>query len=147
MEFGLTQYYSVEISDSTNSINSLSDGINEFVKNKEYGNSIKELFIGVICVNPKFEPFFKPRKPKYTANKKQIYKEGFNYEIERCLEYDIVIDFESFKNASNDERVKILGDEIIKSFDVIGGIKIKNKDFNIEKFRDDIEHYLKKIYS
>ena len=144
MEFGLTQYVSAEISDFSNSINSLSDGIKEFVKNKEYGSSIKELFVGIVCVSTKFETFFKPRIPKYTANKKQIHKEGFNYEIERCLEYDIKIDFGLFKNASDKERIKIIAEELIKSLRIIDEMKIKNKDFNTGKFRNDIELYLKK---
>jgi len=144
MEFGLAQYLSAEISDFSNSINSLSDGIKEFVRNKEYGSSIKELFVGVICVSPKFETFFKPRILKYTANKKQIHKEGFNYEIERCLEYDIKIDFELLKNASDNERIKIIAEELIKSLRIIDEMKIKNKDFNTEKFRNNIELYLKK---
>jgi hypothetical protein len=144
MEFGLAQYISAEISDFSESINSLSDGIKEFVKNKEYGSSINELFIGVVCVSPKFETFFKPRVPKYTANKKQVHKEGFNYEIERCLEYDIKLDFELFKNATDNERIIIIAEELIKSLRIIDEMKIKIKDFNTGEFRKDIELYLKK---
>lgn len=144
MELGLAQYVSVEISDFSNSINSLSDSIKEFARNKEYGSSIKALFIGVICVSPKFENFFKPREPKYTANKKQIHKEGFTYEIEKCLEYDIKIDFELVRNTSDNDRIKIIAEELIKSLRILDEIKIKNKDFNTEKFRNDIELYLKK---
>jgi hypothetical protein len=143
MEFGLAQYTSVEISQKNHLINSLSDDMKNFLYKKNYGSGIKSLFIGIICVSPNYEAFFKPRKPKYTDKKKKIKKDGIEYEIEKCLEYDIKLDYKSFSMASDSEVKKIIANGILKSLGVLDEIKLKINDFNTKMFRKDLEHFFK----
>ena len=90
MNFGLAVNVSVEIRNKTYLIHSLSDGLEAEFKNKTYGNDIKTLTIGVLCVSPQFEQFYKKEiKPKYTKGPKAINPDGIPFTLEDSLEYDI----------------------------------------------------------
>lgn len=143
MKISLAQYTSVEISKQVMFITSFSDELKKHFMNKDYGNDLKEIAIGVICVSIGFENFFKPRKPKYTKDVKKVESEGFSYEIEKCLEYDVKLDFATFKNSTEEENRKLLAREILSSLSVLGGMKSKIKDFETEKFKADLENYFK----
>ncbi|MCW3162845.1 Imm44 family immunity protein [Chryseobacterium oryctis] len=140
MNFGLAITISREIT-NTNIITELSDDMERYLKNKNYGNDIKEVVIGIICVSQGFEQFYKPKKARYTKDKKIIKSEGFEYEIEKCLEYSIKLDFEEFQSSSEEERKKIISREILLSLDTLESIKKKIKDFNWEQFKQDLENY------
>lgn len=145
MEFGLSEYISVEISKKSHLITLLSEEMKSFLHEEEYGSSLKSLFIGIVCVSPQFETFFKPRKPKYIKDKKTIISQAtrVQYEIEKCLEYDIKIDFETFKNGKESECRKLLAKEILESLSVLDDMKGKINDFNAEQFKADLENYFK----
>lgn len=144
MKFGLAQYTSREVDKEAQFITSFSDNLETNFHNKAYGKDINEIIIGVICVSKDFEQFFKPKKPKYTKDKKNIKTEGFEYEIEKCLEYSIKIDFNEFKSANDElQRKKILSREILLSLSSSDSIKKKIKDFNWEQFKQDLENYFK----
>lgn len=141
MRIALVQYTSDEIRKEADFLTFLSDSLESNFKNKNYGVDINELIIGVICVSKNFEPFFIPQKPKYIKEKK-IKKSkytGLEYEVEKCLTYDIKLDFNEFKNAENDtERKKILAKSIFDSLIIFDEMKKKIKDFNIELFKSDL---------
>lgn len=144
MKLALAQYTSREVDKETQFITSFSDTLEAYFHNKVYGEDINEIVIGVICVSEGFEQFFKPKKPKYTKEKKSIKSEGFEYEIEKCLEYSINIDFNEFKNANDElQRKKILSRDILLSIDNLDLIKKKIKHFNWEQFKRDLETYFK----
>lgn len=145
MEFGLSEYVSVEISKKSYLITSLSEDIKDFLKDKEYGESLNSLFIGIICVSPQFETFFKSRNPKYTKNKKTFISKTtkVKYAIENCLEYDVKICFEEFNNGLEVDCRKLLANGILQSLKVVEGMKVKIKDFNFEEFKADLEKYFK----
>lgn len=146
MEFALAIYISIEIDKKSSVIQKISDDLGNYFKTKDYGDSIKSLIIGIVCVSPNFKQFFKPRKPKYTKDKKVLISQATNekFEIEKCFEYDVEIDFESFRNISDNEAKKIIEKEIIKSLKVFEEMKLKIKDFNTAKFEEDLEHFFMK---
>lgn len=114
MKFSLVQYTTDEISPKSNMITSISNEIEAFLKNKDYGADIDSLFIGVVCVNPQFEQFFQSRE-KYTKSKKM-------------LEYSMKLDFENFKNSVENDAVEILVQGILTS------IEKAIEKFNINSF-------------
>lgn len=73
MNFGLSKEISKEISKDIASkldvFTEIFNNLNEFFSDKSYGESIDILTIGLICVGPEFESFFKPRY-KYIKSKK-----------------------------------------------------------------------------
>ena len=144
MDFGLAQYTSIEVDKETGFITPYSDSLSVFFKKKNYGDDIKDITINIICVSENFEPFFKPKKPKYLKEKKLIESYGFKYEIENRLIYELKIDFNEFKNAQDEmSRKKILSREILSSLDTLDSIKKKIKDFDWEAFKKDFETYFK----
>lgn len=141
MELALAQYTSIEIEKQSSFITSFSDSLETHFRDKWYGSDIKKIAIGIICVSRGFESFAKPKPPKYTKNKKKIEHEGFSHEVEKCLEYDVKLDFEAFKNNTESGRKQQLATDIMNSLSVLDTMKAKIKDFDIEKFKADIENY------
>lgn len=143
MNFSIALYTSREIVNKSNLIISLSNAIKEYFENKSYGVDLKSIIVGLICVSPQSEAFFKQRKPKYNKEKKSVKSEGFEYENEKYLEYDLKIDFQSFKNADEEEARKILAREILASLSVFEKMKSKITDFDMNRFKADLEEYFK----
>lgn len=142
MEFGLAVNVSVEIRNKTQSIHSLSNELKVYFKNKNYGSSIKSYAIGIICVSPQFDQFYKKEiKPKYTKGVKIINPDGIPFTLEHSFEYRIKIDYDSFKNADEEEARKILAREILTSLVVFEKMKSKIKDFDYISFKADLEDY------
>ncbi|QOG04746.1 hypothetical protein [Flavobacterium sp. MDT1-60] len=143
MKLALAQYTSADIVKETNFITDFSNDLKSHFSKKEYGDGLKNIVIGIICVSSSLEFFFKPRRPKYTKNKKHIKSEGFEYDIEKYLEFDLKLDFEIIKIASNGEAKKYLAQEILKSLDIIETMEAKIKDFDLINFKRDLEDYFK----
>jgi len=143
MKIGLALYTSAEIRNKSRCLIDFSDEMKRYFLKKNYGNDLSEIVIGIICVSPNFEQFFKPRRPKYTKDKKHIKSEGFEYDIEKCLSYDIKLDFETCKNGTEEECRKFLAREILQSLTVLDVMKNKIKDFDTLQFRTDLESYFK----
>lgn len=142
MEFGLAIIGNIEQAKS-NLIVKLSDVMDIFFKTKDYGKDVKSYTIGIVCVAPEFEQFFKGKKPKYTKGKKVINPDGISFTLEDSFEYSIKIDFETFKNGTEEECQRLLAKEILQSLKVLDEMKGKIKDFNAEKFKADLEKYFK----
>lgn len=142
MDFGLAITSSIEV-EKKHLITEFSDGIEEYFKAKNYGNDLKSIVIGVICVSPNFEKFFKIKKPVYTKGKKEFSDEGFSYTIEDNLEYNLKLNFSEFQSLSEEEAKKIIAKEILISLNTLDSIKKKIKDFNWEQFKQDLETYFK----
>lgn len=145
MKIGFAQYTSAEIRKETRFLIDFSNDMEEYFIKKTYGTDVIEIIIGIICVSPSFETFFKPGKPKYIKEKKGIKSEFTKqeYDIEKCLTYDIKLDFETFKNSSEVEAKRYLELEILKSLEIIEAMKTKMKDFDLIKFKRDLEDYFK----
>jgi hypothetical protein len=142
MEFGLAIIGNIEQAKS-NLIVKLSDELDAFFKTKDYGKDVKSYTIGLVCVAPEFERFFKEKKPKYTKGKKVINPDGIPFTLEDSFEYSIKIDFETFKNGNETECQRLLAKEILQSLKVLDNMKGKIKDFNKEQVKADLENYFK----
>lgn len=136
MELGLAKYLSNDLTSKSKVIQEYSDKLSEFFKTKNYGDGLKDISIGIICVSPEYESFFKPRKPKFTKSK-TVVMDGLNTIYDHVFECDVKLDYESFKKANNDEMLKIIAKELVNILDVLKGKKIK--DFDIDRFQRDFE--------
>lgn len=145
MNFGLGINLSVEIDKKWIYIHSLSEELKAYFKNKQYGSDIKSYTIGIICVSPQFDQFYKKEiKPKYTKGKRVINPDGIPFTLEDSFEYSIKIDYDSFKNADEEEARKLLAKEILASLVVFEKLKSKIKDFDMSSFKVDLEEHFKK---
>lgn len=142
MKLGLAVIGNIEENKSSIIVD-FSEIIKNHFKDKYYGNDIKSYTIGIICVSPQFEKFFKEKKPKLIKGKKETIQEGIPFTLEDDFEYDIKLNFEVFHNATEVEARKILATEILKSLSVLDDFKLKIKDFDVNMFKDDLEKCFK----
>ena len=143
MNISLAFNLSVEVFQFSKLFNSINEELKKYFENKEYGDSLKELYIGVVCISPEFEMFFKLKKPKYTL-KKETVKENITYKLNKAFQYESKLHFDELKRVNNNEKAKeILRREIINSFIYFEQINIKLKDFDIKTFKEDLEFFLK----
>lgn len=142
MEFALTQEVSEPIIKNGVSeyIKQMSDNISEFLRTKDYGDDLRTLYIGVICVAPEFDFFIKVRKPKYKKGKVVTIQDGRPYERTDALVYDIKLDYNAFVNANENDVKKMLSIELLRSFAVFNSIKVKL--FDREGFERDVAYCL-----
>jgi hypothetical protein len=142
MEFALTQEVSEPIIKNgvSDYFKQVSDNISEFLRTKDYGDGLKTIYIGIICVAPEFDFFFKVRKPKYKKGTVVTIEDGRPYERTDALVYDIKLDYDVFVNADEHEVKKVLSTELLKSFAVFNSMKIKL--FDREGFERDISYCL-----
>jgi len=143
MNIGLAVTITQEINSKSKIIHSLSDDLKLYFQNRNYGQGIKSLTIGIVCVSPGFEKFFKDKKAKYTKGRKESIIEGIPLMEEDSFEYTVKLEYETFKNANDKEIRKILAVEILASLVVFEKFRSKIKDFDLDHFIMDLEEYFK----
>ena len=128
MEFSIGSQFSREFSHEESSISlRLSRELNEVFESKNYGDRIEKIYIGVVCVSKGFEPFFPIRPLK-------VFKK------EPSLEYELKLDYETFKPLEEKDRKHVLVNEIFNvTQDILGNKTING--FEKEKFLKDLEAY------
>lgn len=144
MKIGFAQYGSLN-QEFNEYLSSLEEQINNLVKNESYGDDLKEIYIGIICVSPEFDSFFKVSKPKYQKDNKTYIKEGIKYELNKTFQYDVKLEFNLFKSLKGNDLKKEFVLVLFKSFDVFksDNIKKKIKDFDSTTFLQDLELFFK----
>lgn len=142
MEFSLTQESNLE-GEKNKQIIEFSNSLKEYFFNISYGEEINHFLIGIICVKPEFEQFFKVRKLRYQAVSKVKLLDGNILEQRGVCTYDIKLNFAKVVSAKDEESKKILAQEILKSLSNLEALPKKVKDFDKERFKEDMEQYLK----
>lgn len=139
MRFALTQETSLSRKQSS-TIDQLSDMLSNLLTEKNYGEDIKYIFIGVITIDAESEHFFKVRPAEYIDFK--IIKDGIGnpVEISKKLGWDIKPDYEMLKNAIDQDLQSIIAKAILESFNNLKLPK-KIKDFDLLGFKNDLSKF------
>ena len=137
MKFAIVVEASEGVADKTKLIHHLSNLLCEHFSDKDYGDDVREILIGAICVSPEFEWFSKIRKPKYVFYRKYI-RESVEIIEDRVFSFDIKIDHESFRSQSDGQNEKMLASEILESLSNLDVLPKKVKDFDKERFKEDM---------
>lgn len=117
------------------------DSIKQFFKDRQYGEELKSLIISIVCIAPRFEPFFKPRRPNYRAEEKTYMHRGVELTTPAMyLTYDLRLDFEKYLNSQQPKP--LFAQEALASLDTISKVK-KIKDFDLNAFKADFEVFFK----
>lgn len=143
MRFKITLEIDREAEHKSNLIHQLSDEIEIFLNEKDYGADIENYLLGCICIKTKegYEGWYEVRRPKYTDYKKVVNRlTGAEMEISKTFENDLKIDnelYETFIDCSDEESKKILANEILNSLSNLDSLPKKVKNFDKETFRND----------
>lgn len=145
MNFGISQEIDVEAQEKSSVIIFLSDKLKGYLSDRDYGQDVQNIFIGCICVKPRegYEEWFKIRKPRYKAIDKIKLLDGNTVELIGVYGYDIKLNFDEFVSATETESRKILAQEILNSLSNLDALPKKVKDFDKEKFKSDMEQFLR----
>lgn len=125
MNVGLSLEIDADVYDKAPLLDELSRQMKEFFKEKSYGDGVKTLTVGVICVAPEALFFFRERC-KY--NKKQM-----------LFEYDVQVDHGKAKTASGREWVGMIKTAILDSRSKFESGKVAN--FDRDAFFQDLHQF------
>ena len=141
MKFAIVVEVSEGVADKTRLIHALSDRLSKYFSDKDYGNDVIKILIGIICVAPEFEWFSTIRKPRYKFYRKYI-RDSTEIVEDRVFSFDIKIDYEDFRNQTDNQNNKMLASEILGSLSNLDSLPKKVKDFDKERFKEDMRTFL-----
>lgn len=140
------------ISHQRDALNLFSSIVQSYFKDKSYGTDVYTISIGIIMVRmePGYEAWYKPRKPRYIKYKEIIprkewsnIREKIIIEKELCLETRLSNDvYDQLCNASEEDSWRIFANELLKALRLLDELPKKIKDFNKEQFKDDAKRFL-----
>lgn len=142
MKFSLILYGSIG-TPGRNWTEGLSEDIEDYFSDKNYGDDLKHLIIYILLVEPEFDFFFKPRKrARYRKGKNVFIDHGVKLEVEDSVDYDLKLDFFTYNQYNKREFIKNLKIDILKSIEQISRIK-KIQYFDFLLFLEDLKKYFK----
>ena len=86
-------------------VKELSDAVYAVVSSNNYGESIEKVLIGLIAVEPIYDKFAKPRRPRYTEHKETIAFGSIPIVIHKTLDIEIKLNYEQVLFAEG-ERLR-----------------------------------------
>ena len=126
-------------------IQDLSGEMNNYFEGQYYGPDLLSLKIKFILALPKqgYENWYKEKKPKFTESKDSVSKlKGEIYQVKKEFSYEVKISEEILRqilNITAGEKKKLLIKELLNSLHNLKNLPKKVKNFNKNKFVNDIE--------
>lgn len=119
-------------------INEMSEACKNLFASNYYGESIEKILIGLIAVEPIYDAFAKPRRPRYTEHKETMAFGSIPIVTHKTLEIEIKLDFEQFLAAEGKELQKMVAKEVLNA---LHSLKLPKKvtDFDKDKFVADLD--------
>lgn len=119
-------------------IKDMSETTNNSIASNYYGASIEKMLIGLIAVEPVYDAFAKPRRPRYTEHKETMAFGSIPIVTHKTLEIEIKLDFEQFLAAEGKELQKMVAKEVLNA---LHSLKLPKKvtDFDKDKFVADLD--------
>ena len=143
MKVALTQEVSTEISqEKSNLITSFSIHLHSAFEGLNYGEAVKEILFGVICVAPEFEWFCKVRRPRLQKLHKTYLPDGTHIVSENILSMDIKLNYEDVRTTTNSDTFSLLKKALLDNLNELE--KYKGK-FDYQKFKVDMESELRQF--
>jgi hypothetical protein len=149
MKFAIIQYTDTKSEKKSHLVQDISNNLQDFLKNKNYGEDIEVFLIGFLGVKtkPGYEDWYKEKKPRYVDYKQSKNRiTGEMMEVIKNYSYDIKFDYElydEFVDGTDEESRKLLAKKILESFEHLDKLPKKVKDFDKEKFKADVEKFFK----
>ncbi len=125
-------------------IEEISTLLKKYFEEMHYGENLKDLILGIICVETRFDFFLKERKPKYYHGKRKIVGHDITIEVENALEYDVKLNYDRMRGLDKIEFKREILNTLLASTEKIRTIK-SITDFDLEKFQSDFSLLLKLV--
>lgn len=131
-------FVSPEISTKKQALGLINKVLNGLISSVVYGESLETVLIGLIAVEPIYNKFAKPRRPRYTEHKETMAFGSIPIIIHKTLEIEIKLDYEQVLIADDDALCKIVATEVLNT---LRSLKLPKKvtDFDKDKFVTDVE--------
>lgn len=120
MEFRITMEWDEECGISLKQMYPFRESIEDFFKNKEYGNSISQIWVMLNALG-------------YDVKQRKRFKKKFN-----LLQYDVLLDYFLIKNVELAEKKKIIRNQLIEITDQAFS-KYRFEDFDKAYFLKDLK--------
>jgi hypothetical protein len=117
MSIGLGLYLSPDLSSKVEVFSGLSQHLDKIFKGYRFSDDIDSIGIGIICVAPKFDAFFSPKKPKLTKSRKNRLLDDLV--IKNAFQYEIKLDYAKVKSLDNSGLVHYLKEMLTQSLEII----------------------------
>ena len=119
-------------------IKEVSDVAMNLVASNDYGESIEKILVGLIVVEPVYDAFSKPRRPRYTEHKETRAFGSIPIVIHKILDIEIKLDYEQVLEAEGEELKRIVASEVLNT---LHDLKVPKKvtDFDKDRFVADID--------
>lgn len=118
MSIGLGLNLSPDLSKRSALLVGLSQYLMSEFKDHKFPKGMDKIAIGIICVDPKFDFFFKPKQPKLTKNKAHK-EEGLEQQLGNVFEYEIKLDYQKAKSLDDEGFIQYVKTALVESFPVI----------------------------
>ena len=141
MKFNIVTEASIGVAHKTHLIIDLSNKLSNYFSVKDYGKDVIEIIIRIISVAPEFEWFSIIKKPRYRFYRKHT-KDRVEIIEDRLFSFGVKIDYEKFKNQSDEQNKQMLSFKILSSLVNLDSLPKKVKDFDKERFKDDMKAFL-----
>ena len=126
-------------------IKEVSEAANNLVASNDYGESIEKMLVGLIVVEPVYDDFSKPRRPRYTEHKETMAFGSIPIVIHKTLEIDIKLNYEQVLAKEGEELKRIVAFEVLNA---LHNLKVPKKvtDFDKDRFEADIDRLFHQKY-
>ena len=123
-------------------IKRLSDLVKNAVSINNYGKSIETILIGLIAVEPIYDQFSKPRRPRYIEHKETVIFGSIPAVFHKLLDIEIKMNYEQFLTADEEAFCRIVATEVLNTLHTLKLPK-KVTDFDKDRFVADVESVFK----
>ena len=126
-------------------IKEVSDAASNLVASNDYGESIEKMLVGLIVVEPVYDDFSKPRRPRYTEHKETKAFGSIPIVIHKTLEIEIKLDYGQVLASEEEELKRIVASEVLNA---LHNLKVPKKvtDFDKDRFEADIDRLFHQKY-
>ena len=137
--------FSVEFNKTTKyiDVDELNIKMQEFFYDKSYSNCVKEYFIGLICVSPGFDEFFKPKRPRYYEDK-ILKARGLprpeDIHPKHRFSCELKLDYSIYYPSNKEEGYDIIAKFLLEFLEVLK-YPSAIKTFDKKKFNEDMKTF------
>ena len=126
-------------------IKEVSEAANNLVASNDYGESIEKMLVGLIVVEPVYDDFSKPRRPRYTEHKETVALGSIPIVSHKTLEIEIKLNYEQVLAAEDEELKRIVASEVLNT---LHSLKMPKKvtDFDKDRFVADIDGLFRQMF-